>query len=190
MERILTLLIISASFLFGKAQAQQDKNATGSSVFSNVIKVGVAPGGIEYEYRTGNKTSVNLAIHYSYAGLANPDNYNLQITPEFRYYFSKNKKWAEGFYLGGYLFYKDYRVARDMESGSSSVYSRDDVKTAGVGLKPGYQFVLDKRITFDFGLGLGYNLYCDVTHKEGEEIINESTHHLNFTGGMTIGFLF
>ena len=77
-----------------------------------------------------------------------------------------------------------------MKSNGLTIYSKDLVKTAGFGLKLGYQKKITDRIPIDFGMGLGYNLFREVTHKCGIEIINESTHYLNFTGGLSIGYIF
>jgi hypothetical protein len=88
------------------------------------------------------------------------------------------------------LFYKDYVVARDMESNGSNIYSRDFVKTAGAGLKTGYILKIADRIPIDFTIGLGYNLFCNVNHKLGVIIIEESTHYLNFTAGLSLGYIF
>jgi hypothetical protein len=184
MKNLFAIKITSVFVLFClQIQAQSH-----SSDLNSVIKLGLRPGGIEYEHKTGLHTSVNLALYYNYKGLINKDDYDFQITPEFRYYLSNGVIGTEGFYLGSYLFYKDYIVARNIETNNVVVYSRDDVKTAGIGLKTGFQFNIIERISLDFGMGLGYNLYRDVSHKTGDIIINESTHHLNFTGGLAIGF--
>ena len=63
-------------------------------------------------------------------------------------------------------------------------------KNSRIWFKPGYQRKLTNRIPIDLGMGLGYNVFRDVTHKIGIEIINESTHYLNFTGGLSIGYIF
>ena len=157
--------------------------------FKSIIKIEVAQGGIEFEKKSNKKTSLVLSLQYSFAGLANNDKYNFQITPEYRFYLSQKKEWPEGFYVGNYLFYKDYVVARDMKSNGLMIYSKDLVKTAGFGLKFGYQWKLTNRIPIDLGVGLGYNVFRDVTHKIGIEIIKESTHYLNFTGGLSIGYI-
>ncbi len=184
MIKILILKIAAVLILFCfQVQAQ-------NSDVNSVLKLGIIPGGIEYEHKTSNNTSINFAIYYRYAGLVNRDNYDFQISPEFRFYLSRNKNWADGFYLGSYLFYKDYIVARDVESNGYIAYSRDDVTTAGIGLKAGYQYNMAEWISLDFGMGFGYNAYRAVTHKTGFEIINEPTHYLNFTGGMAIGIKF
>jgi hypothetical protein len=173
-----------------QVQARDLKSFDNKSEVNSILKLGLTPGGVEYEHKTSDNTSINFAINYNYKGLVNRDDYGFQITPEFRFYLSKNKNWAEGFYIGSYLFYKDYIVARDIELNGFGAYSRDDVKTAGIGLKSGYQFNMLDWISLDFGMGFGYNLYRDVLHKTGNNIINESTHHLNFTGGLAIGFKF
>ena len=157
--------------------------------FKSIIKIEVAQGGIEFETKSNKKTSLVLSLQYSFAGLTNKDKYNFQITPEYRFYLSQEKEWPEGFYVGNYLFYKDYVVARDMKSNGLMIYSKDLVKTAGLGLKFGYQRKLTNRIPMDIGMGLGYNVFRDVTHKIGIEIIKESTHYLNFTGGLSFGYI-
>jgi hypothetical protein len=156
----------------------------------SIVKIEVAQGGIQFENKSKKKTSLVLSLQYSFAGLANKDKYDFQITPEYRFYLSKKREWPEGFYLGNYIFYKDYVVARDMKSNGLMIYSKDLVKTAGFGLKLGYQRKLTNRIPIDFGMGLGYNVFRNVTHKFGIEIIKESTHYLNFTGGLSIGYIF
>jgi hypothetical protein len=181
MNKLIVLKIAAVLILYSFQVHAQHSNG------NSVLKLGLIPGGLEYEHKTSVNTSINFALYYRYKGLVNKDFYDFQITPEFRFYFSKSRNWAEGFYLGSYLFYKDYIVARDTELNGISSYSRDDVKTAGIGLKPGFQFNLLEWITFDLGLGLGYNLYRDVAHKAGNRIIDESSHYLNFTGGITIG---
>jgi hypothetical protein len=158
--------------------------------FKSIIKIEVAQGGIQFENKSKKKTSLVLSLQYSFVGLANKDKYDFQITPEYRFYLSQKREWPEGFYLGNYIFYKDYVVARDMKSSGLMIYSKDLVKTAGFGLKLGYQRKLTNRIPIDFGIGLGYNVFRDVTHKFGIEIIKESTHYLNFTGGLSIGYIF
>jgi hypothetical protein len=184
MKNLFAIKITTVFVLFCFQIQAQNLN----SEVNSVLKLGLRPGGIEYEHKTSNSTSVNLALYYNYKGLVNKDDYDFQITPEFRYYLSNGMNWAEGFYLGSYLFYKDYIVARDIESNGVSVYSRDDVKTAGPGIKTGFQYNIIDWISLDFGIGLGYNLYRDVKNKTGNNIIKESTHHLNFTGGLSIGF--
>ena len=158
--------------------------------FKSIIKIEVAQGGIQFENKCKKKNSLVLSLQYSFAGLANKDKRDFQITPEYRSYLSQKKEWPEGLYLGNYIFFKDYVVARDMESNGLQIYSQDLVKIAGFGLKLGYQRKLKNRIPIDIGMGLGYNLFRDVTHKIGIEIIKESTDYLNFTGGLSIGYIF
>ena len=169
--------------------AQTKAGSFSASAPGSVIKLDITFGGLQYEFKTGEHNSINLGVLYSFAGLANHDKFDFQITPEYRYYFSQKSGWPSGFYLAEYLFYKDYMVTRDQGSGYS-VFSRDHVKTAGMGLKPGYQFVFADRFSFDFGLGFGYNLYRSVEHQVGFAIIDEASHNFNFTGGLTIGYIF
>lgn len=128
-----------------------------------------------------------MSVLYSYKGLINSDNKDFQIVPEYRHYFSK-KEWPAGFFVGSYAFFKNYIVARDMDSYGSKVFSKDWVKTSGIGLKIGYQWLLVDRISFDMSMGLGYNIYCDVVHKEGVIIIDENSHDLNFSGMLSFGY--
>jgi hypothetical protein len=172
-----------------KAQESNLTNQNGTNLKS-IIKIEFALGGIQFERKNIKKSSFILSLQYRYAGLADKDKFDFQITPEYRFYLSQKREWPEGFYLGNYLFYKDYIVARDMESNGLMIYSKDLVKTAGFGLKLGYQKKLANRIPIDFGMGLGYNIFRNVRHKLGIEIINESTHYLNFTGGLSIGYIF
>ena len=183
---IVTLFSISWSI---KAQVTSLIHPDGNN-FKSIIKIEVAQGGIQFENKSKKKASLILSLQYSFAGLADEDKHDFQITPEYRFYLSQKKEWPEGFYLGNYIFYKDYVVARDMKSNGLIIYSKDLVKTTGFGLKLGYQRKLTNRIPIDFGMGLGYNVFRDVTHKIGIEIIKESSHYLNFTGGLSIGYIF
>ena len=183
---ILTFIYISLPL---KAQNSNFINSN-ENTLKSIIKIEFAQGGIQFENKNKKKTSFNLSIQYNYSGLVDKDKYNFQITPEYRIYTSQKKEWPAGFYFGPYLFFKDYVVARDMKSNGSLIYSKDLVKTAGFGLMFGYQIKLTKRIPLDFGMGLGYNIFRDVKHKIGVEIINESTHYLNFTGSLSIGYIF
>jgi hypothetical protein len=192
MKILLKSLIIITFFSFTypiKAQETSLINPDKNN-FKSIIKIEVAQGGIQFENKNKKKTSLVLSLQYSFAGLANKDKYDFQITPEYRFYLSQKREWPEGFYLGNYIFYKDYVVARDMKSNGLMIYSKDLVKTAGFGLKLGYQRKLTNRIPIDFAMGLGYNVFRDVTHIFGIEIIKESTHYLNFTGGLSIGYIF
>jgi hypothetical protein len=156
----------------------------------SIIKLEIVFGGIQYEHRIAKKSSFQISIQYAYKGLNNKDEYDFQFTPEYRLYLTQKKGWADGFYLGSYLFYKDYVVARDMESNGSNIYSKDLVKTAGVGLKSGYSLKIADRIPIDFTIGFGYNLFCDVIHKQGVVMIDESSDYVNFTGGISFGYIF
>jgi hypothetical protein len=56
----------------------------------------------------------------------------------------------------------------------------------------GYQmkFGNTDRIPLDITMGFGYNIYRDVNHLEGVEIIEESSYFINFLGQITFGFTF
>lgn len=192
MKVLINLITVFTIFSIAYPIKAQESNLINpnENKLKSIIKIEFAQGGIEFENKSTKKNSFTLSVQYSYVGLANKDKYNFQITPEYRFYLSQKKEWPEGFYLGNYIFYKDYVVARDMKSNGLLIYSKDLVKTAGFGLKLGYQIKLTNRIPIDFGMGLGYNLFRDVTHKMGIEIIKESTHYLNFTGGLSIGYIF
>jgi hypothetical protein len=192
MKGLINLVTILTFFSLAypiKAQKSNLINQNGTNLKS-IIKIEFALGGIQFERKNKKKNSFTLSLQYSYAGLVDKDKFDFQITPEYRFYLSQKREWPEGFYLGNYLFYKDYIVARNIESNGLMIYSKDLVKTAGFGLKLGYQKKLANRIPIDFGMGLGYNIFRDVKHKIGIEIINESTHYLNFTGGLSIGYIF
>jgi hypothetical protein len=192
MKVLLKLFTIITFFSISYPINAQETSLTNSDEnnLKSIIKIEVAQGGIQFENKSKKKTSLVLSLQYSFAGYANKDKHDFQITPEYRFYLSPKKEWPEGLYLGNYIFYKDYIVARDMKSNGLMIYSKDLVKTAGFGLKLGYQKKLTNRIPIDFGMGLGYNVFRNVTHKFGVEIIEESTHYLNFTGGLSIGYIF
>lgn len=192
MKVLLNLTTIFTIFSIAYPITAQESNLLNPNEnnLKSIIKIEVAQGGIQFENKNKMKNSFILSLQYSYAGLADKNKYDFQITPEYRFYLSQKKEWPEGFYLGNYLFFKDYVVARDMKSNGLIIYSEDLVKTAGFGLKLGYQKKLTDRIPIDIGMGLGYNIFRDVTHKIGIEIIKESTHYLNFTGGLSIGYIF
>ena len=192
MKGLINLISILSFFSLAYPIKAQESNLINQNEtdLKSIIKIEFALGGIQFERKNIKKNSFILSLQYRYAGLADKDKFDFQITPEYRFYLSQKREWPEGFYLGNYIFYKDYIVARDMESNGLMIYSKDLVKTAGFGLKLGYQKKLANRIPIDFGMGLGYNIFRDVKHKIGIEIINESTHYLNFTGGLSIGYIF
>ncbi|PIF06732.1 MAG: hypothetical protein CSA36_00130 [Draconibacterium sp.] len=186
-------LIIPIIFLlsFNKSYSiNQNQQKAESNDMKSVIKIEFSRGGIQYERQIQNNFSFNIALTYNYLKFFNPDKYFAQITPEVRYYFLKNSTWPKGAYLSCFLFANDYIVARDKTKNLVTLYSKDNVKTAGIGLKPGYQFKRNDRFCFDISLGFGYNIYCDVDHSEGFVLINKESHKLNFTGFITVGYLF
>jgi hypothetical protein len=173
MKRLINLITILTFFSLAhpiKAQESNLINQNGTNLKS-IIKIEFAIGGIQFERKNIKKNSFILSLQYRYAGLADKDKFDFQITPEYRFYLSQKREWPEGLYLGNYLFYKDYIVARDIESNGLMIYSKDLIKTAGFGLKLGYQKKIAKRIPIDFGMGLGYNLFRDVKHKIGIELL-------------------
>jgi hypothetical protein len=196
---LLFIITVTSGYNFGQGinnDRSQDNNRDKvpglltEKSYKSIIKIELAQGGLQFEHKNKKKNSLHLSLQYSYSSFFNKDDYNVQITPEFRFYLSNRRAWPYGFYLANYLFYKDYIVARDMKSNGNLIYSKDLVKTSGLGLKAGYQSYLANRITVDFGMGLGYNIFRDVKHELGVLIIEESTHYLNFTGALSFGYTF
>jgi len=186
------LATVFALILCGHYLLAQD-NVGGVGIeksYKSIIKIELAQGGLQFEQKNKKKNSLHFSLQYSYSAFFNKDDYDFQVTPEYRFYLSNRRAWPYGLYLSNYLFYKDYIVARDMKSSGNLIYSKDLVKTAGLGIKLGYHKKLAERITLDFGMGLGYNIFRDVKHELGVSIIEESTHYLNFTGALSIGYAF
>lgn len=156
--------------------------------YRSIIKVELYFGGIEYEYKLNDQSSLNLSMQMN--GILNLDKHDLQIIPEYKYYLSRWLGSPNGFYLGSYLFYRDYNVSKNIQSEGLMIYSRDYVKTAGLGVKIGYQTLFLERFSFDFGVGLGYNVFRDVKHALGIGILNESSLNKSITGGVTVGYAF
>lgn len=187
--RLIAGMIFFFSLFANSVLAKQITPSENDSSTSQ-IKVEFVFGGIQYEKMIGKRTSLNFGVQYSPKVFSNPDDYDFQLTPEMRFYFSKRNLPFEGFYFGPYLFYKDYIVAREIESAGVTKYSADLVTTTGMGMKIGYSCELFRNVILDLGLGFGFNFTCNVKHKEGFPIIDESSHYFNATGGMTIGYAF
>lgn len=186
-EIIIGLLLIHTfcSTIVG-SESQMDDTLSRNK---NILKVETFAGGIQFEHRICKRSSFQMSVIYGYRGLIDNDYKDFQVVPEYRYYLSE-KEWPAGFFVGSYAFFKNYIVARDMDSYGSKIFSKDLVKTSGIGLKVGYQWLLVDKISFDISMGLGYNIYCDVLHKEGVIIIEEDSHYFNFSGMLSFGYLF
>jgi hypothetical protein len=182
MKHFLKLISITILILFFKSLNASNNYSSNNSYegYQSVIKLDISMGGLHYEYKYNKQSSLNMFLQLS--NFTTQDKLDFQITPEYKFYLSRKNEYAKGFYVGSYLFYKDYLVARDG--------GKDYVKTAGLGLLSGYQWIIARRFTLDFGLGLGYNIFRDVSHKTTVKIIDESTHYLNFTGELSIGYSF
>jgi hypothetical protein len=176
------------SFNYSVKAGNNDQADAVDDNYRSIIKLEFYLGGIQYEYRTGYRSTLNLSMQLN--GIFNLDKHDLQITPEYKYYFSSWKGSPYGLYVGSYLFYRDYNISKNILSEGFMVYSRDLVKTGGVGLKLGFQTLVLDQFSFDFGIGLGYNVFRDVKTAFGVGIVNESTLNTSVTGGVTVGYAF
>lgn len=92
--------------------------------------------------------------------------------------------------MGGLTYYKDYIVAEDKETNSGLIYSRDNVKTYGIGLKGGMEKRFNDRFKFEFFFGVGYNIYKVIKNIEGVPILDPDKLNINAVAGLNIGYLF
>ncbi|MCV9387271.1 DUF3575 domain-containing protein [Reichenbachiella ulvae] len=183
MKRILLLILFITYSLVSKAQ---------NTEYNSMIKFETVHGGLHFTQKIKDRSSISIIVNYDLRYLINPNYYDLQISPEYRFHLSKKNAWPRGFYIGTYLFFKDFVVARPIEQNNIMIDSKDEIVTAGIGIKPGYQltFPASGRWVIDWGLGFGYNIYRDVNNVEGVPIINEDSYDVNFSANIAVGYVF
>ena len=193
MKRIVRILLfcLLMIFILTPFYGQESSNKTDSlKEYKSIIKVEVLNGGLQFEQKIKENSSVNVGIQYGYELIFNPKEYDYNLTLDYRYSFSNKRNFIFDFYLGGLAYYKDYSVADDKETNSGITYSRDNVKTIGLGLKGGMERRFLDRFKYEFFFGIGYNIYKDIKNIEGVPILNPDKLNINAVAGLNFGYLF
>ena len=86
--KLITILTFISTVYPIKAQESNLINSSENKLKS-IIKFEFAIGGIQFENKSYKKSSFNFTLQYRFAGLADKDKYDFQITPEYRFYLSK-----------------------------------------------------------------------------------------------------
>jgi hypothetical protein len=186
------ITILYTSTISFNAYAIPGLNRNSDTTYKNNLKLELLFGGIQFEKMVHDKGSIQLSIGYSYHQISDPNSYSFHVIPEYRFYPMNKQIWPTGIYIGSFLYYKDFIVARDIEQNNMTLFSRDKVKTGGIGVNTGYQWFLGKkkRMTTNIEFGFGYNIFRNVNHLDGFAIIDEDTYNFNFIGGITLGYAF
>lgn len=177
---LLLVLLISLSFT-ALAKGPGKFSDGGADIPANVVKLnlwGLAFKSFSFQYERvlGNKTSVcgglrfspfsNLAGRFN-GGLSSGQNLagditsvkygNWAITPEFRYYLSKQA--GKGFYLAPFLRYESFGLKSSFllkDGGANVADFKGSLGGLGAGLMTGAQFSLGEKISLDWWIAGGY----------------------------------
>jgi hypothetical protein len=92
------------------------------------------------------------------------------ITPEYRINFSGYG--LNGFYVGPFLRYMDYKKTFDYDNYSTSVKENSSFKSAGIGFNVGKQFIIKNKVLVDLFAGPVYQVL--VQEKINQSIIRQT----------------
>ncbi|MBL7730261.1 MAG: DUF3575 domain-containing protein [Chitinophagaceae bacterium] len=177
MKKILALTVLLFSFVIVKAQSSKM-----NAVKINPLSALVATGNIAYERAVGAQTSVQLGVFYSGFKSSSLKYEGFGITPEFRYYISKENGPMNGVYVGPFARYQQFSI-KDKSDGSSVKFS-----SVGGGALIGWEKAWKSGFVLDIFAGPSYNA---GKFKDGqEEDLAFGFDGFSVRTGITIGFAF
>lgn len=173
-----------------KIKTRIEKNDTIIEKKSN-LKINLLPFvGLYYERDISKKIVFQIGFNYEPGKNYDIRTYDFKIIPEIRFYLGKNIQFPIGFYLSNYAYYKEYTIVKKVETDLGQELSKSKVIAIGDGIKTGYQFTFKNNLTIDCFLGLGYNIYRNISILEGKKSLNKKDLNMDVTYGLTFGYLF
>jgi hypothetical protein len=181
MKKVVLITALVASFVGVKAQDGY-KNA----VKLNPLSLIFATGNVAYERAINEKTSVQLGVFYSAAGISDLKYTGFGITPEVRFYIAGHKEALNGVYVAPYARYQNFTI-KNKESNDEVSFS-----SIGGGAVLGWEKSWASGFVLDLFVGPGYNS-GNVKVKSGNEDnvdINGAFDGFGIRTGITLGFAF
>lgn len=128
----------------------EEKMFSRFAIKTNLLYDAILMPSLEVEYRINDKWSVNLEGSIAWWSNNKKHKYYqiAMVSPEVRYWFKTKEPWHghyAGFYLGGGLY--------DLENGGRGYQGEFYVAS---GLSYGYMFPLNKHLSMEVGVGIGY----------------------------------
>jgi len=179
MKKIFVLLTIVCAGYNLQAQKTEPNNNIKVNILSPVVRT----GSVFYERRLGASTTAQLGAFYTGYSADGLKLRGFGITPEFRYYASKDKGAMNGFYVAPFVRYQNYTISEDINKGTLS--------TVGGGLLLGSQWLLKGGLNIDLFAGPSYNS-GSVKIKSGTDSFDlpGGVNGFGIRGGLTVGIAF
>jgi len=179
------LASIFASLLTGHLSAQPSGKEVKNNISLNLLGIPAGNSVVAYE-RYFNRQSVWVGYEHHFNGIFKDEDKTLNsVALEYRRYFSKNKKVADGLFAGLYSKYRAGQETSGEDAGFSHSYN-----AIFAGLNVGYQYHVN-RLVFSGFAGYGIPVYLT---EEGEptsgEIELNKGYDRDFRLGITVGFAF
>lgn len=139
------IVLLAAGLILSSSAFGQKKNAIKVNIFSPIFRT----GSFFYERALNEATSAQLGFFYTGYKITDTKFSGYGITPEFRFYPSKNED-LKGFYLGPFLRYQSFSLTEDVTD------SKGTFSAFGGGLLIGGQFLFGNVVTLDIFIGPAY----------------------------------
>jgi len=179
MKKIIVLFTLFAASFSVKAQQTEPTNNIKVNILSPIVRT----GSVFYERKLGASTSGQLGVFYTGYSSDGLKLRGFGITPEFRYYASKDKGALNGFYVAPFVRYQNYTISEDANKG--------ELSTFGGGLLLGNQWLLKGGLNIDLFAGPSYNT-GSVKIKSGTDSFDlpGGVNGFGLRAGLTVGIAF
>lgn len=127
-------------------QANAQRNVIKANIFSPILRT----GSFFYEQAVNENSSLQLGFFYTGIKIDETRFSGFGITPEYRLYLSESKDVLNGFYVGPFLRYQNFKLEDEL--------SNDEAKltTFGGGVLVGHQWIFKERFSLDTFIGPSY----------------------------------
>jgi hypothetical protein len=177
------IIVLSALFALTVTASKAQQAEPTNNIKVNILSPIVRTGSVFYERKLGASTSGQLGVFYTGYSSDGLKLRGFGVTPEFRYYASKDKGALNGFYLAPFVRYQNYTISEDANKG--------ELSTFGGGLLLGNQWLLKGGLNIDLFAGPSYNS-GSVKIKSGTDTFDlpGGVNGFGLRAGLTIGIAF